>query len=150
MVIQILSQYRHMYWTDWGDVAKIERASMDGSDRRVLVSTELVWPNAITLDYQTKTLYWADAYLDKIESSDTEGLNRAVITESHHVRHPFAITVFSGTLYWSEWAYKRILLTQINGNVIYSLTYHHLPEKPMSLHVITGQRQPAGDMLFLF
>ena len=39
-----------MFWTDWGDVAKIERAKMDGSNRMTLVDTNLVWPNGLALD----------------------------------------------------------------------------------------------------
>ena len=54
---------RMMYWTCWGDEARIERAVMDGSDRSVIHNTSLVWPNAITLDIATQTLYWADAML---------------------------------------------------------------------------------------
>jgi len=50
-----------------GDVAKIERASMDGDARRTLHNTDLVWPNGLTLDYQNQVLYWIDAFLDKIE-----------------------------------------------------------------------------------
>ena len=41
-----------MYWTDWGEVPKIERAGMDGSDRFVIINTEIYWPNGLTLDYE--------------------------------------------------------------------------------------------------
>ena len=37
-----------MFWTDWGaQYPKIERASMDGdpSSRKILVDTDLAWPN---------------------------------------------------------------------------------------------------------
>ena len=30
-----------MFWTDWGTVAKIERAFLDGTNRKVLVNVEL-------------------------------------------------------------------------------------------------------------
>ena len=36
---------RRMYWTDWGATPKIERASLDGTQREVLVDTGLTWPN---------------------------------------------------------------------------------------------------------
>ena len=56
-----------MYWTDWGKQPKIERASLDGSDRTVLVNSHLGWPNGLALDYSAGKLYWGDAKTDKIE-----------------------------------------------------------------------------------
>jgi hypothetical protein len=56
-----------MYWTDWGEIPKIERAALDGSDRVVLVNTSLGWPNGLALDYDEGTIYWGDAKTDKIE-----------------------------------------------------------------------------------
>jgi len=40
-----------MYWTDWGDNPKIERANLDGSERTALLSREhgLVWPNGLAI-----------------------------------------------------------------------------------------------------
>lgn len=47
---------RYLFWTDWGHIAKIERAHLDGSDRKVLINTDLGWPNGLTLDYDTRRL----------------------------------------------------------------------------------------------
>ena len=35
------SVYRLMYWTDWGSVPKIEKAYMDGSNRRTIINSNL-------------------------------------------------------------------------------------------------------------
>ena len=35
----------HMYWTDWGDEAKIERADLDGGNRINFVDSDIMWPN---------------------------------------------------------------------------------------------------------
>lgn len=45
---------RYLFWTDWGHIAKIERANLDGSERKVLINTDLGWPNGLTLDYDTR------------------------------------------------------------------------------------------------
>ena len=120
---------------------------MDGKDRTVLIDTGLQWPNAITLDYQTKTLYWADAFLDKIESSDTDGLFRTILSASSIIRHPFAITMFKDRLYWSDWAYNLIVTTQISRpSNISAVSFDVLPADPMALHVVTEERQPQGYM----
>lgn len=50
----IPSLCRFLFWTDWGHIAKIERSHLDGSDRKVLINTDLGWPNGLTLDYDTR------------------------------------------------------------------------------------------------
>ena len=58
-----------MYWTDWGENPKIERATLDGSERLVLLNSSLGWPNGLALDHAAGKLYWGDAKTDKIEVS---------------------------------------------------------------------------------
>lgn len=55
---------RFMYWTDWGENAKLERSGMDGSDRTVLISNNLGWPNGLTVDKASSQLLWADAHTE--------------------------------------------------------------------------------------
>ncbi|KAK2107806.1 hypothetical protein P7K49_012971 [Saguinus oedipus] len=94
---------RNLYWTDtgcntikasrlddWGHIAKIERANLDGSERKVLINTDLGWPNGLTLDYDTHRIYWVDAHLDQIKSADLNGKLWQVLVS--HVSHPFALT----------------------------------------------------------
>ena len=68
-----------MYWTDWGDFPKIERAGMDGKHRHVLISKNLTWPNGLVIDYKTNLLYWVDAGMHTIEYAELDGSNRKVI-----------------------------------------------------------------------
>ena len=119
---------------------------MDGKARTVLVDTDLVWPNAITIDYETKTLYWADAFLDKIESSDANGLNRTVLTDDPlSIRHPFAITMFKDRLYWSDWSFNLVLTAEISSpSNVSSVIAEVLPNDPMGVQVVTAERQPQG------
>lgn len=53
-----------MYWTDWGENAKLERAGMDGSNRLVLISNNLGWPNGLAVDKAGSQLLWADAHTE--------------------------------------------------------------------------------------
>ena len=51
-----------MFWTDWHRrQARIETASLDGSNRRVLVDTDVGLPNGLTLDFDTHHICWVDA-----------------------------------------------------------------------------------------
>lgn len=38
-----------MYWTDWGNEAKIEKSGLNGANRVALVTDNIMWPNGITL-----------------------------------------------------------------------------------------------------
>lgn len=40
---------------------------MDGGDFKIIVKGGLTWPNALTVDYYTDKVYWADAFADIIE-----------------------------------------------------------------------------------
>lgn len=82
---------RVMFWTDWGDSrAGIYRSDMDGSSARCLVSEGVRWPNGISVD--DHWIYWTEAYMDRIERVDFNGLQRSVILDS--LPHPYAIAVF--------------------------------------------------------
>lgn len=83
---------------------------MDGEGRTVLHSSHITWPNALTVDLPTKTIYWADAKLHIIESSDYRGENRRPVLTSG-VLHPFGMTVFENRLYWSDWNTLAIVST---------------------------------------
>lgn len=73
-----------MYWTDWEEdeiddsAGRIEKAWMDGSHRQIFVTSKMLWPNGLTLDFHTSTLYWCDAYYDHIEKVFLNGTHRKV------------------------------------------------------------------------
>ena len=97
---------RYLYWTDWGTQAKVERASMDGQDRIALITTDLTSPYGITIDYVEQKIYWVDAFLDKIEYSNTDGSNRVTLTtlpEGFGLGVPYSLTLDGDYLYWTEW-----------------------------------------------
>lgn len=81
----------YVFWSDWGRLPKIERAYLDGSSRRVIVATELGWPNGLTVDYEAKRIYWVDAQMDCIEMSDLNGKHRTKLVID--VEHPFGLTL---------------------------------------------------------
>ncbi|XP_011500691.1 PREDICTED: low-density lipoprotein receptor-related protein 6 isoform X2 [Ceratosolen solmsi marchali] len=92
------------FWTDWGDVPKIERAAMNGepSSRSVVVSDDIFWPNGLTIDYENDLVYWVDGRHKFIEVMDYYGRNRRKIV-SDGLEYPFAITYFDQRLYWTDW-----------------------------------------------
>lgn len=108
-----------MFWSDWGNQAKIEVAHMDGENRyysldvlkmaiskpfyfrKTLISKKLEWPNGLAIDRPTNRLYWNDAKLSTIESSDLNGKDRKLII--NNVPHPYGLVVVGSHVYWTDW-----------------------------------------------
>ena len=70
-----------MFWTDWGPNAKIERSTMHGENRQAIVSSGLLWPNGITIDFSGSKIYWTDSGTHKIEVANFDGTRRQVSCE---------------------------------------------------------------------
>lgn len=132
-----------MYWTDWGTPAKIERASMDGLTRETLHNTDLVWPNAITMDYQSQTLYWLDAKLDKLESSFVNGSDRRTIS-TEFVYHPFSVAFYKDVLYWSDWLINQVVYASISSPGMLEGLVPVLPKAPMGIRIVALDAQPIS------
>ncbi|XP_021257168.1 nidogen-2 [Numida meleagris] len=108
---------RAMFWTDSG-LDKIERAQLDGSERRVLFDTDLVNPRAITVDPVRGNLYWTDWNREapKIETSTVSGANRRVLVNKD-IGLPNGLTFdpFSKLLCWADAGTKNLECTFPDG-----------------------------------
>nr|XP_021127707.2 low-density lipoprotein receptor-related protein 2 isoform X4 [Anas platyrhynchos] len=129
----------YMYWTDWSSNAKIERATLGGNFRTPIVSTDLVWPNGLTLDYEEQQLYWADANLQKIERCTLTGTNREVIVST--ALHPFAMTLFDQHIYWTDWNTRSIYRANKYDGSDQIVMIMNLPQRPMDIHVWAKSKQ---------
>ena len=76
---------RRLFWSDWGTNPRIESAGLDGSDRTVIVSEKVYWPNALTLDLPAKRVYFIDAWLDYIGYCNYDGTGRYEVVANDHV-----------------------------------------------------------------
>lgn len=94
---------RHIYWTDWGTVAKIEKATLHGKNRTAIITKDVWWPNGLTIDFTLNRLYWIDAKLRRIETCDMNGHHRVLVRKLSFYSHPFAISVFEDHIYWTDW-----------------------------------------------
>ncbi|XP_041111230.1 low-density lipoprotein receptor-related protein 6 isoform X2 [Polyodon spathula] len=130
----------YMYWTDWGEVPKIERAGMDGTSRSIVIDSNIYWPNGLTLDYAEQKLYWADAKFNFIHRSSLDGKSREPVVEGS-LPHPFALTLYDETLYWTDWNTHSIhSCNKITGDKRQEV--HTNIFSPMDIHVFSQKRQP--------
>uniref|UniRef100_A0A3P8ZIX3 EGF-like domain-containing protein n=1 Tax=Esox lucius TaxID=8010 RepID=A0A3P8ZIX3_ESOLU len=142
MLINVMTNL--MFWSDWGQNPRIERAFMDGSGRQAIVTTKLYWPNGLALDYSTRRVYFADAYLKYIDYCDYNGNNRFQVMASDAVlQHPHSMTIFEDQIYWSERYTSQILRTNKfhGGNTTTVMTSVNQPMGIVMDHPI---KQPAG------
>lgn len=103
--------YRYIYWTNT-NISKptIERAKFDGTERKVIVNTDIFMPVSLVVDQRTNRLYWID---DKegihysIESSNLEGGKRETLAIGTQ-HQPNAMTVSKDNIYWVDWGFKTV------------------------------------------
>jgi low density lipoprotein receptor-related protein 5/6 len=97
-----------MFFSDWNEKnPKIERASLDASERVVLISENLGWPNGIALDIEERKIYWCDAKLDKIEVMMMDGSDRRVVL-NENLPHVFGLSLLGDYLYFTDWQRRSV------------------------------------------
>lgn len=95
---------------------------MDGSNFTQILTHEddIAWPNALTIDYFTERIYWADAHLDYIAFADLEGRHKHIVLSGDRVPHVFALTLFDDELFWTDWNLKGIVKSnKFTGNFFF-------------------------------
>ncbi|XP_067041700.1 uncharacterized protein [Acropora muricata] len=110
-----------MFWTDWGSAPKIEKATLTGSQRVAIVTSNLQWPNGMELDKGNKRIYWVDGGTDRIESVNYQGNNRILLSKVTGF-HAFGVAMISPFLFFTDWASGGVLhkLDADTGNHIVS------------------------------
>uniref|UniRef100_A0A4W5QI25 LDL receptor related protein 1 n=1 Tax=Hucho hucho TaxID=62062 RepID=A0A4W5QI25_9TELE len=135
-----------VFFTDYGQIPKVERCDMDGQNRTKLVDNKIVFPHGITLDLVNRLVYWADAYLNYIEVVDYEGKNRHTIIQGLLIEHLYGLTVFENYLYAtnSDNANMQPKTSVIRVNRFNSSDYQVVTrvDKGGALHVYHQRRQP--------
>lgn len=148
-----------MYWTELGAVAKIERAYMDGTGRQILIGFGLVQPNGLTIDIAEQRLYWCDTAADVISYAvvDSTGIQNIVNleSESSSLVQPFALTVSSTSVFWSDWNTNSVYAThKLHGTDddagLFFTVYAASGSTPRGLEVVSYDRQPTSETENLF
>ena len=134
-----------MFWTDWGEDVKIERATLSGDGRASIVTSHVVQPNGIVIDFSSNTLFWVDSVLNYIATADYNGKNRKEIFAYKNI-HPFDLCLLSSTLYWTDRADVNDLLKIDKKTGRYLGDYKTLGERGSSreIAVYDSSEQPAG------
>ena len=132
-----------MFWTDWGSTPKIEKSMLNGTQRVILVTSNLQWPNGITLDRKSRLIFWVDAGTDRLEAVDYDGNNRTLIYQETSY-HLFGVTFSSPYLFVSEWNTKGVFKMNTSSGAIIGTVYFSGVDKIMGLVPYDSSLQRPG------
>ena len=104
-----------IYWVSKGSTYVIYKMKLDGTDKRVIVSSDLIAPNSLAIDFISSKLYWTVG--SKLQRSNFEGGDRSTVYTTK-VRHATGISFYNKTLYWAEWKHSSIKTCTIDGTCI--------------------------------
>ncbi|KAI9560694.1 hypothetical protein GHT06_011644 [Daphnia sinensis] len=96
-----------LFWSDCGTHPHIGSAGMDGSHRQSIITTDVALPITLAVDETAQRIFWSDAKLSRIESSNFDGSDRTIVPVE--VTHPYALDVFADFIFWSDVAEHKIL-----------------------------------------
>lgn len=146
--IAIAPQLGWLFWSDWNEKnPKVERANLDGTERKIIVHKNLGWPNGITLDLTNLKLYWCDARTDKIEYANMDGSDRRVLI-SDDLPHVFGFSLMGDFLYWTDWQLRTIERAHKDSGGKRELLIDQMPNimglKAIKLGLVSG-KNPCSD-----
>ena len=102
--------FSYIYWSDWGDKPKIERANLSGKDRITIVDHHYVkWVSSIAVDPTLERIYWIDMNKRHIYSSDVNGKQKMLTVSG--LTNPYGVAVFEDYVYWTDLRLKKLYKT---------------------------------------
>ena len=121
---------------------------MDGLERHVVVdSSQLTWPNGLTIDYTSDRIFWADTKRNYIGSSNLEGADMVIFAES--IQSPYGLTVFEDSIYWTNYRGGQVF----RANKFTGSNRHEYRDEffsPMDLQIVHPLLQGAGTFAAIF
>lgn len=58
---------RYLYWCDRDPRVRINRSLLNGENITYLITTQIIRPEVITINFLTDDVYWSDSIRDTIE-----------------------------------------------------------------------------------
>ena len=124
----------HIYWTD-RDTDKVQRANMDGSNIKDLITTGLDTPQGIAVDVANGKVYWTDSATKKIQRANLDGSDvEDLVTGLLGNPDGIALDVADDKMYWTDWLTNKIQLANLDGSGVQDL-------------ITTGLSGPTGIAL---
>ena len=115
---------RKLYWCDFGSDT-IEYSELDGTNRKLLLNTNIDQPRGLAIDPFSEYVYWTDwGNAPKIEKMTLTGRNRRVIVRSDlHWPNGLTIDFATSKLYWVDAWLDKVEVSDLEGRgrqILYS------------------------------
>ena len=128
------------------DVDRIDRASMDGTQRKTVVANYIYKATGLTLDLVNHRLIWCDSQLDQIVAVNYDGSNRHVILKgSSKVPAPVRLATIENKIYWTDSTRQGILkIDMYNESSLPEPIYRDrkIFKEPRSIKIYHQVKQP--------
>lgn len=110
----------YLFITDWSTShPAIVKSELDGQNIQILFnSLTVIWPNGITVDQRSLRIFWVDAKLDYIASSNYDGKELKYILRGEHTPHPFALGVFKDVVFYDDWNLHKLMLVSKHNSTV--------------------------------
>ncbi|KAI9561087.1 hypothetical protein GHT06_012043 [Daphnia sinensis] len=138
---------RMLYWTNvYKSRPTIERSFLNGSQREILIQTDLFVPNALDLDVLDQRLYWADNLREddyrtfNIERSFVNGTGRQKIYRGIS-QFVVSLTVGGDYVYWTDYNHKKLWYVRKDGSSKSSMMLRTYSRNP-AMGVVVYRHEP--------
>ncbi|MED6290428.1 Low-density lipoprotein receptor- protein 1B, partial [Characodon lateralis] len=122
-----------MFWTNWNEQRpSIMRSTLAGKNIRIIISSDILTPNGLTIDHKAEKLYFSDGSLGKIESCDYDGSSRYAILKSG-TGNFYGLAIYADFLYWSDWTRRAVLRSNKYTGGDTKVLRADIPHQPMGI-----------------
>ena len=102
--------YRFLYWCDRGPRVRISRSLLNGENITYLVTSQIIRPEAITIDFLTDDVYWSDSIRDTVEVISWDGRNRRTVTRN--IPRGISLLIANDDLFIMDRAFSSVIISR--------------------------------------
>lgn len=140
------ARIRWVFWTDT-ERGTIERVGVDGNGREVIRSDLGTCIDALTLDYDTFTIFWISRCTFIIESVNMNGKRMSNSVRISTTLRPLGgISIFGDYLYWTESGIPSTVnrVNKVNGTPVVQVSGGNVGLYS-GIEVVHPDKQPNGE-----
>ncbi|KAA8588336.1 hypothetical protein FQN60_001530 [Etheostoma spectabile] len=127
----------HVLALDECQKPSIMRSTLAGKNMRIIISSDILTPNGLTIDHKAEKLYFSDGSLGKIERCDYDGSSRYVIVKSG-AGNFYGLAIYADFIYWSDWARRSVLRSNKYTGGDTKVLRADIPHQPMGIIAVAG------------